>query len=97
MYVEHAAKTHFVYFEKRCNCNFFDQSLFKTFCSGKSLPIGEGLPGWRLFPGCQLVYFQTKNPDLGTFWRALDWKMMLYFMIIWDILRPFGIIYGRLL
>jgi hypothetical protein len=24
--------------------------------------------------GCQMVYFQTKNPDLGKFWRALELK-----------------------
>jgi hypothetical protein len=39
--------------------------------------------------GCQMVCFQTKNPNLGKFWRALDWKM---FYILW----PFGIFYGDL-
>jgi hypothetical protein len=24
------------------------------------------------FQGCQMVYFQTKNPNLGKFWRALS-------------------------
>jgi hypothetical protein len=36
-----------------------------------------------------MVYFQTKNPDLGKFTRALEWKMLIYFMAIlniWDIL-----------
>jgi hypothetical protein len=46
--------------------------------------------------GCQMVCFQTKNPDLGKFWRALEWKMLVYFMTIWNILWPFGIIFGRL-
>jgi hypothetical protein len=46
--------------------------------------------------GCQMVYFQTKNPNLGKFWRALEWKMLLYFMIIWNFNLPFGIIHGRL-
>jgi hypothetical protein len=45
--------------------------------------------------GCQMVYFQTKNPNLGKFWRALEWKMLVYFMTIWNILRQFGITYGR--
>jgi hypothetical protein len=45
--------------------------------------------------GCQIVYFQNKNPNLGKFWRALEWKMLLYFMTIWNILRPFDITYGR--
>jgi hypothetical protein len=30
--------------------------------------------------GCQMVCFQTKNPNLGKFGRALDWKMFIYFM-----------------
>jgi hypothetical protein len=40
--------------------------------------------------------FQAKNPNLVTFWRALEWKMLLYFMTIWNTLWPFDIIYGRL-
>jgi hypothetical protein len=43
--------------------------------------------------GCQMVCFQTKNPNLGKFWRVLDWKKLgifyghlEYFMDIWDIL-----------
>jgi hypothetical protein len=51
-----------------------------------------------------MVYFQTKNPNLGKFWRALECKMLVYFMTIWNILRtfgicnlwPFGIVCGRL-
>jgi hypothetical protein len=27
--------------------------------------------------GCQVVYFQTKNPNLGKFWRALEYKMLV--------------------
>jgi hypothetical protein len=46
--------------------------------------------------GCQMVYFQTENPNLGKFWRALEWKMLAYFLTIWNILWPFGKIYGRL-
>jgi hypothetical protein len=36
-----------------------------------------------------MVCFQTKNPNLGTFWRALKWKMQVYFRVIWNI-WPFG-------
>jgi hypothetical protein len=43
-----------------------------------------------------MVYFQTKNPNLGKFWRPLDWKMLIYFMAIWNILQTFGIFYGHL-
>jgi hypothetical protein len=35
--------------------------------------------------GCQMVYFPTKNPNLGKFWRALEWKMLVYFMTICNI------------
>jgi hypothetical protein len=34
-----------------------------------------------------MVYFQTKNPNLGKFWRALGGEIWLYFM--------FGIFYGH--
>jgi hypothetical protein len=46
--------------------------------------------------GCQMVCFQTKNPNLGKFWRVIDWKMLIYFMAIWNILWRFGIIYDHL-
>jgi hypothetical protein len=35
-----------------------------------------------------------KNPSLGKVWRVLQWNMMVYFMVIWSILRPFGYIFG---
>jgi hypothetical protein len=46
--------------------------------------------------GCQMVCFQTKNTNLGKFLRALDWKMMIYYMAIWNILLAFGIFYDHL-
>jgi hypothetical protein len=45
--------------------------------------------------GCQMVSFQTKNPDLGKFRRALDWKMLIYFMAVWNISQAFGIFYDH--
>jgi hypothetical protein len=39
--------------------------------------------------GCQMVYLQTKNPNLGTFWRAVEWKW-------WCIVWPFRIFYSNL-
>jgi hypothetical protein len=36
-----------------------------------------------------MICFQTKNPNLGKFWRALEWKMLVF---LWS----FGIVYGRL-
>jgi hypothetical protein len=46
--------------------------------------------------GCQMVYFQTKNSDMGTFGTALQWKTFVCFMDIWSILRPFDMFYGHL-
>jgi hypothetical protein len=43
-----------------------------------------------------MVCFQTKNPNLGKFWKALQWKMLVYVMDIWSILRSLGIFYGHL-
>jgi hypothetical protein len=38
-----------------------------------------------------MVCFQTKDPNLGKFCRVLQWKMLVYFMAIWSILRLFVI------
>jgi hypothetical protein len=43
-----------------------------------------------------MVYFQAKNPNLGKFWRDLEWKMLVYLMVTWSMLRPFGILCDRL-
>jgi hypothetical protein len=43
--------------------------------------------------GCQMVYFQTKNPNMGKFRRALEWKKVSIFfgyLVVWYILWPFG-------
>jgi hypothetical protein len=45
--------------------------------------------------GCQMVYFQAKNTNLGKFWRALHWKILKCFMAIWNILQTFGIFYDH--
>jgi hypothetical protein len=43
-----------------------------------------------------MVYFQTKNSNFVNFWRAMEWKMLVHFIPIWDELwpwynlRPFG-------
>jgi hypothetical protein len=41
-------------------------------------------------------YFLTKNPNLGKFWKVLQWKMLLYYMAIRSIFQPFGKFYGHL-
>jgi hypothetical protein len=32
---------------------------------------------------------------LGKFWRIFKWKMLVYFMPIWSVLRPFSISCGH--
>jgi hypothetical protein len=47
-----------------------------------------------------MVCFQTKNPNLGKFWRVLQWKMLVYFMdpftVFCYILWTFGTVRGNL-
>jgi hypothetical protein len=33
----------------------------------------------QVIQGCQMVYFQTKNPNFGKFWRSSDWKIVYLF------------------
>jgi hypothetical protein len=49
-----------------------------------------------LSQGCQMVYFQIKNLNLGSFWSVLQWKMCVYFWDIWSISQPFCLSYGNL-
>jgi hypothetical protein len=77
---------------------------FKKIVSRK-FPSTKSLPRLRLFfqfqgsaacfQGCQIAFFQIKNYNLGKFWRALQWKMLVYVMDVWYILRPFAIFYGQ--
>jgi hypothetical protein len=70
----------------------------KRFNAGKRIEFIESDTCGHGTRGCQMVYFETKNPILGNFKRAFDWKMLIYFMAnwnilcteIWDILSPFG-------
>jgi hypothetical protein len=43
-----------------------------------------------------MVYFQTKNQNLGKFLRALDWKMLTLFMASRNFLKTFGEFYDHL-
>jgi hypothetical protein len=43
-----------------------------------------------------MVCFQTKNPNFGKFLRALQWKILVSFMIIWSLSLPLEIFYGHL-
>jgi hypothetical protein len=40
------------------------------------------------YQGCQMLYLHT---NLGTFLRAFEGKLLVYFMAIWNILELFGI------
>jgi hypothetical protein len=42
-----------------------------------------------------MVFFKPKIPIWVNFW-ALEWKMMVYFMVICNSLQAFGIFYGHL-
>jgi hypothetical protein len=37
------------------------------------------------FQGCQMVFFKTKNQNLGKFWTVFKWKMWVNFNDIWPI------------
>jgi hypothetical protein len=68
-------------------------SGFETRSYFFSTGINDNVPRKQ---GCQMVYFRTKNPNFGIFWRVLQWKLLVYFMAIWSIFRPFWYILWRL-
>jgi hypothetical protein len=41
------------------------------------------------------ILFMPKNPYLFIFWRALERKLLVYFMVIWNSFRSFGIVNGH--
>jgi hypothetical protein len=45
--------------------------------------------------GCQMVYFHTKNPNLGKFCRVFQWKMLMFGLSYWHLvfLWPFSLVY----
>jgi hypothetical protein len=47
--------------------------------------------------GCQMVYFQTENTNLGKFWGALEWKRFVYYSTyVWPFVIHMYIYYGHL-
>jgi hypothetical protein len=67
--------------------------------SNSLVPIGTTLCNitWLLaIRVARWFVFKTKNPNLGKFWRALDWKKWIYFMAISNMLWTFGIFYAHL-
>jgi hypothetical protein len=55
--------------------------------------VNAGILSYRV---ARWYIFKPKNPNLGKKWCALEWKLFAYFMVIWTILRPFGILYCHL-
>jgi hypothetical protein len=48
------------------------------------------------YPNWDFWFENIPSGKLGKFWKALQWKMLLYFMAIRYILWPFGIFFGNL-
>jgi hypothetical protein len=63
---------------------------FQKFLCGHFLQLFVSNPSDRK-QGCQMVYFRTKNSNLGKFWRALKWNMLDYVMAVWDKLGQLDI------
>jgi hypothetical protein len=38
-----------------------------------------------MYLGCLMFCFQTKNTNLGKFWRVLRWNMLVYFKSIYVV------------
>jgi hypothetical protein len=77
---------------KKFLTDFFRPKLWNVFCGGFFPPVHFFLPlnflsvsAQSLYQCCQIIYWNTKNPNPGLFGRALEWK---YY---W----PFGIFYGH--
>jgi hypothetical protein len=51
---------------------------------------------WKMNQCCQMVYFQTKNPNFGQILKGLEMGDVEIFMTILSILRPNKIFYGHL-
>jgi hypothetical protein len=71
------------------------ESLYYRFLQ-KKWRAGEKNTNLGALQGCQMVCCQTENPNLGNFWRVLQWKMFVYFVDTWSILQFFVIFYGYL-
>jgi hypothetical protein len=46
--------------------------------------------------GCQMFHLRTKNYNSRIFWKALEWKLLVYFMAI-GMFMAIGIFYGQTL
>jgi hypothetical protein len=81
------SKYKYIFMQKKWPSGFLKIAIFLKKCQNLQYSDSN--------QGCQMVCFQTKNPNLGKFWRDLEWKMLVYFMVIWNILRSFGTLHGH--
>jgi hypothetical protein len=79
-----------------CGSSFFDRNKVCMYISIAALLCRTCSCNSGWVQACQMVYFRTQNPNLGKFCRVVQWKMLVYFMLIWFILWSFGIFYGHL-
>jgi hypothetical protein len=73
-------------------CQFFRWKYFLSITSVPSHTAPKGHSTRK--QGCQMVYFQTINPNLCTFWRVWQWKILVYWSV-WHVWRPFGLFYSH--
>jgi hypothetical protein len=87
-------RTHDILFSRRTRCHaaVASANAFIPFTAS-----GFGMPICWFHQGCQMGYFQTKNPNLGNFWNVSSWKMLVNVIAIWSILLPFCIFYDHLI
>jgi hypothetical protein len=76
------------------------KKMKEYFASGRRHRLGltclESFQFPRFKQGCQMVYFQAKNPNLGQFLEGLGLENVDTFMAIWNILRTFGTFHDHL-
>jgi hypothetical protein len=92
---------HFITFseEKSTPKMWGTSAIFRMLPIVNNRPMGDNSPNLViLFTTGIARWFinQTKNDNLGEFGRALEWKMWVCFLTIRNILRIFGLVYGRL-
>jgi hypothetical protein len=88
-YIETCIKLFFV--RSVAKIEFFLVAKIEAQKHCKSFPLYVQIATASAGQGCQMIYFKTKNTNLGIFWRALEWKMLVYFTATWYNLWPFGI------
>jgi hypothetical protein len=67
-----------------------------TSCSTQSQSSAIEMEGVFSCGVARWFILKPKNPNLGKFWSALDWKMRIYFMAICNISPTFGIFYDHM-